>query len=138
MNPPKAHNIIKTHKAQQNKVHIWWDTAYTNTDFHIMYFIQVIVLTFTSFDLESHSSCNYDHVTVYDGNSASETSFGELCGSNTPQPMTTTGNAATVHFESDGSITGNGFSFTYNAVDGTPEPTAGPAPGSKKTCYYCC
>ena len=79
---------------------------------------QVIVFTFTDFNLESQSSCNYDSVTVHDGDSINALPLGKFCGSVAPPPTTTSGNSATLRFKTDGSTTLRGFSIDYVASDG--------------------
>ena len=85
---------------------------------HLYYGFQVIVFTFTDIDLESHSSCNFDSVTVHDGESINARSLGKFCGTVAPPPSTTSGNAGTVRFKTDGSTTRTGFSIDYVARDG--------------------
>ena len=70
------------------------------------------MLTFESFDLESHSSCVYDYVKI---------SFGSVeekyCGSSKPSPIISSGNTMTVVFHSDYSVNRNGFKATWEAVE---------------------
>ena len=79
---------------------------------------QVIIFTFTDFNLESQSNCNYDSVTVHDGDSINALPLGKFCGSVAPPPTTTSGNSATLRFKTDGSTTRPGFSVDYVASDG--------------------
>ena len=69
------------------------------------------MLTFDSFDLESHTSCRYDYVEVsYD-------SFSQRhCGSSIPGPFTSTGSSMVVKFHSDHINTGTGFSAVWTEV----------------------
>ena len=69
------------------------------------------MLTFDSFDLESHSSCWYDYMEVsYD-------SFSQrYCGTSIPGPFTSTGSSMVVRFHSDGSDTSTGFSAVWTEV----------------------
>jgi len=77
---------------------------------------QKIMLTFESFDLESHSSCVYDYVKI---------SFGSVeekyCGSSKPSPIISSGNTMTVVFHSDYSVNRNGFKATWEAVETSGE-----------------
>ena len=69
-----------------------------------------IKLTFDSFDLEDHASCEYDYVRISYG------SFDEkYCGPNKPSPIISSGNTMTVLFHSDGSETFKGFKTTWEA-----------------------
>ena len=70
-----------------------------------------IKLTFESFAVESHSSCRYDYVLI---------SFGSVsqkyCGTDRPSPIMSSGNAMTVTFHSDHSVSLSGFRATWEAV----------------------
>ena len=70
------------------------------------------MLTFESFDLESHSSCVYDYVKITFG-SVEE----KYCGSSKPSPIVSSGNTMTVVFHSDQSVNRNGFKATWEAVE---------------------
>ena len=61
-------------------------------------------LTFKSFDIEAHSSCDYDWVEVSYG-SYSE----KFCGTSIPGPFTSTGPTMTVRMHTDGYGTRTGF-----------------------------
>ncbi|XP_070545531.1 suppressor of tumorigenicity 14 protein-like [Ptychodera flava] len=74
---------------------------------------KVVYLEFSVFHIESHPSCVYDYVGVYDGASASYPSIGTLCGSMLPDPITSSGNTLTVSMVTDSSIGLTGFSATY-------------------------
>ena len=71
---------------------------------------------FTSFALESDATCSYDSLTIYDGASVNETSVGKFCGYVEPQYMYTTGNEATLIFQSDSSQTRDGFQILFTAI----------------------
>ena len=123
--------FLLTHRG--HNVYMYWF-------FFVAHFIQVIGFTFTNFDLELDSSCSYDRLTVYDGATTSAPSLGIFCGSDTPRPIITTGDVALLVFESDGSITGGGFSVDYSADEQTP-PTARPpvptaVPPESKKIYH--
>ena len=77
-----------------------------------------ITLTFIHFELESHKSCNYDSVKIYDGNSSSATNIGRThgyCGKRAPPTLTiaSTGNSLLIVFISDKVDTRSGFNATY-------------------------
>ena len=80
------------------------------------YFLfQVINLEFDAFRLESSAHCIYDSLSVYDGSSTTSSSVtAKLCGSDLPEPLQTTGNAATLQFKSDHSQAFSGFLLSYN------------------------
>ena len=63
-----------------------------------------IQLTFVSFDLEYHSSCNRDYVEVSYG------SYSErFCGDTVPEVITSCGSSMVIKFHSDRYTTGAGF-----------------------------
>ena len=45
---------------------------------------RVLKLRFLSFDVESHSQCQYDYVEVKDGSSSRSQSLGTFCGNTIP------------------------------------------------------
>ncbi|XP_074549445.1 cubilin [Halichoeres trimaculatus] len=77
---------------------------------------KVINLTFTSFDLESSSSCRYDYVKVYDGDNTNFPLVGTFCGNIIPSYFVSTGNFLTIHFITDSSVQRQGFNATYRAM----------------------
>ena len=70
-----------------------------------------IKLTFESFDLESHSGCKYDYVTI-----SFESEEEKYCGSSMPSPIISSGNTMTVVFHSDYSVNRNGFRAIWETV----------------------
>ena len=68
------------------------------------------------FGIESHSTCRYDYLSVYDGpdTGLSPLIGSKLCGTTAPAPIQSTGNSMTLLFQSDGSVTGVGFEITAN------------------------
>ena len=72
---------------------------------------QKVLLTFESFELETHSSCGYDYVQVSFGSSKQK-----YCGATKPGPITSTTNKMTVTFHSDYSENYKGFSAVWKAV----------------------
>ncbi|XP_041670250.1 cubilin [Cheilinus undulatus] len=77
---------------------------------------RVVNLTFTSFELESSSTCYYDYVKVYDGDNVNFPLVGTFCGNTIPSTFVSSGNFLTVHFFTDSSIQRRGFNATYRAV----------------------
>ncbi|XP_063063043.1 cubilin [Engraulis encrasicolus] len=78
---------------------------------------KVLNLTFTTFDLEAHSTCRYDYVKIYDGDSSIYPLVGTFCGNVVPASFLSSGNFLTFHFVTDGSVSRAGFNVTYTAVD---------------------
>ncbi|XP_077527555.1 uncharacterized protein LOC144138911 [Haemaphysalis longicornis] len=75
-----------------------------------------IILNFTSFQLEHHENCSYDHVEVntVEGGAVSST-LGIFCGFNLP-PLITSLKNLVVHFRSDPGTEFSGFSVVYQKV----------------------
>ncbi|XP_011674328.1 uncharacterized protein LOC586495 [Strongylocentrotus purpuratus] len=78
---------------------------------------QVVYVTFEFFDLESQSTCNYDSLTVYDGTSTSDPVLAVLCGNTIPESLMSSGRSLFLVFKSDSSVTKNGFSASYQALE---------------------
>ncbi|XP_041347137.1 CUB domain-containing protein 2-like, partial [Gigantopelta aegis] len=63
--------------------------------------------------LEKESTCNYDRVTAYDGNSTSASNvLGEWCGNEQPEYSSTRG-AMVIVFKADGTEVFRGFKLSY-------------------------
>ncbi|XP_029924616.1 procollagen C-endopeptidase enhancer a [Myripristis murdjan] len=77
----------------------------------------VIQVMFNKFDLEPDSYCRYDHVAFYNGGERDRSRLiGKYCGDRVPEPIISSSNVMLVHFESDSSVTYNGFLATYTSV----------------------
>ena len=66
------------------------------------------------FDVEQADNCQYDRLTIYDGNSTVEKS--RMCGAGS-KAFTSRGNKVFMRFTSDNSVTKKGFYGTYQTVD---------------------
>ncbi len=91
-------------------------SAYQNNENYTITFFpesagNLIEANFTFFDIEAHSTCNYDALSIYDGTSSSAALIGTYCGSTSPGLITATNNdgALTFEFTSDGSVTHEGW-----------------------------
>ncbi|CAL1547142.1 unnamed protein product [Lymnaea stagnalis] len=75
-----------------------------------------ITLSFSDLDMEIvGSSCAYDSLAVYSGNSAGGTQLGKFCGTLIPQNVTSsTRTGIYVVFKSDGTFFGRGFKAQFN------------------------
>jgi len=74
--------------------------------------------TFTGFSLEYHSTCNYDYLKIYNGNSTSAPLIGTYCGTTSPGTVTannTTGSLTFV-FKSDYSVTASGWVANFTCI----------------------
>ena len=91
---------------------------------------QVIVFVFTSFDLEYEPLCTSDSLTLFDGESVNARPIEKYCGSDAPQPVSTSGNVATMLFITGATANKNGFSVIFVATDSA---MATPVPGGNET-----
>lgn len=73
--------------------------------------VTYIKLTFDRFETES----NMDFVRIYDGENTDAPLLGEYSGSTLPAAISSTGNKMLVVFNSNESVTANGFMATYKA-----------------------
>jgi len=97
---------------------------------------EIVAITLDEFDVEDGSLCNYDYLTLYDGDTTSsriidkefhhfefhhsETIISRLCGySARGKTFKSTGNVMTLFFKSDDSVTRPGFKIYAN--NGTSE-----------------
>ncbi|XP_076628821.1 cubilin [Colletes latitarsis] len=81
------------------------------------YVVQIMWLTF---DLEYHNECMNDYVKIYEYHTISEADLlGTFCGTKKPPIITSQGNSMTVRFETDSSVTRQGFVASYFFIDGS-------------------
>ncbi|XP_046392545.1 cubilin-like [Ischnura elegans] len=81
---------------------------------------QVVQLTWRTFSLEDHESCNLDYIQIFDNSSVSGgVLMGRYCGSELPPVLRSVENVMTVMFHSDYSISHDGFSAQYTFIDGS-------------------
>ncbi|XP_028390642.1 neuropilin-2-like [Dendronephthya gigantea] len=73
-----------------------------------------ILLTFSSFSLESHSRCKYDYLDVYDGDSSYAQKLGRYCGNQLKLSLTSSGSHLFIAFHSDGSHQKEGFVLNFS------------------------
>ena len=88
----------------------------------------IVTLQFTAFDIESSSTCGYDHLTITDGDgtalmekSCGSTSGGvfvggQSIGNTLPADITSTSNIVKLVFKTDSSSTRPGWSVSWSAV----------------------
>lgn len=104
---------------------------YSNNENFVMTFIPAtpggkIKVQFLSFDVEYHSSCNYDWLKIYNGNSTSSPLIGTYCGTNSPGTIQATNpaGALTFQFHSDYSITKTGWKAQISCIPAGLPPQA--------------
>lgn len=83
---------------------------------------KLLQFVFTSFSLESHASCGYDGLRIYDGTSTNSTLLGTWCGTNSPGTVLATNSdgALTFDFYSDVSVTSTGWSAEISCAAAPP------------------
>ena len=74
----------------------------------------IISLEFDSFNVESHSTCSDDHLTIMDGDGT--TLMEKTCGSSLPKAITSITNSVKLVFITDGIGTYSGWSVIWSAV----------------------
>ena len=74
----------------------------------------IVAMQFTAFDVQSHSTCSWDHVTIK--NSNGKTLMEKTCGSSLPAAVTSTSNIVEIYFHTDGSREYSGWRLTWRAV----------------------
>ncbi|MGH0150723.1 UNVERIFIED_CONTAM: hypothetical protein FKN15_032572 [Acipenser sinensis] len=72
-----------------------------------------ITLTFTYFDVEPHTECKWDSVTIMNGGSSGSPVIGQYCGTNSPGTIQSGSNKLVVVFVSDHSVQAGGFYATW-------------------------
>ena len=72
-------------------------------------FVIRIQLKFTHFEMEHNQECSYDHVELYDGNSADSSILGRYCGTKVPDPILASSNRLFMRFYSDTTVQRTGF-----------------------------
>ncbi|VVC99646.1 unnamed protein product [Leptidea sinapis] len=75
-----------------------------------------IRIKFSVFNLETSFRCRYDNLKVYDGPNSDSRLVGTFCGKTVPKTFVSTSNSLFLRFESDHSISLQGFKITYEAL----------------------
>jgi len=81
---------------------------------------------FTSFNVEWHSSCDYDWLKIFDGSNTSSPLIGKYCGTTSPGTVTATNEdgALTFQFHSDNSVNESGWSGNISCIPSALAPVA--------------
>ncbi|XP_013797015.2 cubilin [Apteryx mantelli] len=73
-------------------------------------------IQFEQFHLEYHPKCDFDYLTVFDGNSSNAKQLGKFCGNQIPQLIRSSGDSMYVKLRTDSSLRGGGFFARYKQV----------------------
>ncbi|HNY01803.1 MAG TPA: C25 family cysteine peptidase [Bacteroidales bacterium] len=78
----------------------------------------LVRVVFSSFELESQTSCGYDYLKIYDGPGTSSTLLGTWCGTNSPGTILSShaSGALTFMFHSDVSVTKPGWAASVSCL----------------------
>ncbi|KAM4705286.1 LOW QUALITY PROTEIN: cubilin [Rhinophrynus dorsalis] len=68
-----------------------------------------LTLTFAYLDIENHSICRWDSVTIMNGGSPGSPLIGQYCGTSSPGTVQSASNKLLVMFNSDNTVHGGGF-----------------------------
>ena len=77
-----------------------------------------VQLNFSEIDVETHRTCNYDYVKIYNGPDETAPLLGSYCSRHAPSTLTSSSNEVLIVFKSDSSNTARGFSAAYTSVTG--------------------
>ncbi|XP_026541990.1 cubilin-like [Notechis scutatus] len=76
----------------------------------------VLEIYFDQFHLESHPSCYFDYLAVYDGNNSNSTMLGKFCGNQIPSTIRSSGNTMYINLNTGYSLNGRGFLAHFKQV----------------------
>ncbi|XP_050535178.1 cubilin [Daktulosphaira vitifoliae] len=77
-----------------------------------------VQITWLSFSLENHRTCNNDYVEVYDNSIVGNSSrIARFCGSKLPPVLTSISNRVTIVFKTDQSVAHDGFMLSYISLN---------------------
>jgi hypothetical protein len=85
---------------------------------------EAVTLVFASFDIEQ----GWDYLYIYDAINTMGEPAATLHGSSVPSPFTASGPVAVVRYQSDWSISGDGFTAAFSCVDPSTVPPPPPDP----------
>ncbi|XP_028399366.1 mucin-17-like [Dendronephthya gigantea] len=77
---------------------------------------QKVLLQFSLFKLESHPSCAWDYLDVYDGDSKHAPRLGRFCGDNFPRRLVSSGSKLHLVFYADNNMRAEGFILNFTSI----------------------
>ncbi len=75
---------------------------------------QTVTINFDDFETQYSSSCSFDFLVLYDGDSTSESEIGTYCGTNSPGCISSSAENLLLYLESNSGSNERGFSATFN------------------------
>lgn len=72
-------------------------------------------LTFSFFNLEPHSQCSWDSLTIFNGGSPGSPIIGQYCGTTSPGTIQSGSNKLAIVFLADHSVSKGGFLATWSS-----------------------
>ena len=72
------------------------------------------MLQFTAFNIQSHSNCHYDYLTIKDADGT--TLMEKTCGSALPNNITSSSNVISLFFKTNADGTANGWSVSWSVL----------------------
>ena len=80
-----------------------------------LFFSACVQLTFSYFNLEAHSTCGWDSLTIFNGGHPGSPVVGQYCGTNSPGTVQSGSNQLAVVFLADHSASRGGFLASWEA-----------------------
>ena len=77
-----------------------------------------VQLNFSEIDIESHGTCSFDSLSIYNGPDETAPLLGRYCDRHAASTLTSSSNEVLIVFKSDISNTGRGFRANYNSISG--------------------
>lgn len=77
------------------------------------FFLQVLRITFTFFQLEPTNNCPHEFLQIHDGDSSAAHQLGRFCGSNPPHELLSSDNALYFHLYSEHLRSERGFTIRW-------------------------
>lgn len=75
----------------------------------------LLQLTFSFFNLEPHSQCSWDSLTIFNGGSPGSPIIGQYCGTTSPGTIQSRSNKLAIVFLADHSVSKGGFLATWSS-----------------------
>ena len=73
-----------------------------------------LMLQFTAFNIQSHSTCSFDYLTITDGDGT--TFLEKTCGSTLPNNITSISNVINLFFKTNADGTASGWRVSWSVV----------------------